>query len=679
MPSTNADGTPRSSTHLPSTLDSLTPTWRPPKAPLPPHRLAKLANALGVSTPIPATHKTPSWASRSYSESSTSVDMRRSPTPSTTGSAYYAPSTSKYLLHVIPPLSLPHDSDSVDDDSEMTPPPVSATGYHTQFRRGTLVPVYATLQAQLGAIAKEYALPSTAGLILYLTTTVQSSNVHRSDPHSAQSNDDDETEPGPRLSEEVWKHLWTRVIHVEQQDENMMTTSRSQSPHAMSLGIGLGNRSTPFLPQSSALRPLLSLPTIDTGPQANYPFTSFTSSPSTPSSVSDIPSNTKSAPPSSSQSEPDTPDTSVDDSAVRANSLDLPGLRSPSLIPILAKVEFDIDRRKAGWYEPWLRSRRVNFAKRALSRAEERDVKAQDDASGEESQEKPVLIQLLTGRQQTASPLFLTPAGDVRDDDLTETEGQAGGKPLDEDEDVEGEEEAGYEQLSDSDSDEQFSDEEVFEEDEATARVLPLSETHDPLDEVFGTDADTWADMHASDQRQSKHLSNPNVVDLALTGADLDALPDPDDLEDDHRVAGQEAAAEEEDEVQELLDLMSRPSVAVDIIPSSPGSSKKRSTSPIAVSRKHVPPPLVLVPDAHSTDLAVPVEPSPMPTSAGTMQLPYLDNHDEELHDEEFDEEFDEYTTRVRSPAESDKRGGTIFDDLDLGLDPTEEVSRSIF
>src|ERR1700733_875397 len=130
---------------------STTPSWGPPRSPLPPHRLAKLANALGVSTPIPALHPYGSFTSNSPATSSNSLFPeypRRSPTPagasSTPNFGSYSQSTSRYLLHIIPPMHLPHDSGSAED-SELTPPPASASGYHSQFRRGTLVPMHSTI------------------------------------------------------------------------------------------------------------------------------------------------------------------------------------------------------------------------------------------------------------------------------------------------------------------------------------------------------------------------------------------------------------------------------------------------------------------------------------------------------------------------------------------------------
>ena len=51
-----------------------------------------------------------------------------------------------------------------------------------------------------------------------------------------------------------------------------------------------------------------------------------------------------------------------------------------------------------------------------------------------------------------------------------------------------------------------------------------------------------------------------------------------------------------------------------------------------------------------------------------------MSDHSASEHEDDMDD-LDKFTTRVRSPAESDKCGGAVFDDLDLGLDPTEDVS----
>ncbi|KAG5645349.1 hypothetical protein DXG03_006411 [Asterophora parasitica] len=618
---------------------------------------------------MPAVHQSTPFMSRSYLDSpAPSESFRRSPTPSTPGSNFtpYSSTISKYLLHVIPPLHLPHDT---DNDPDMTPPPSNASGYHTQFRRGTLVPVHSSLQSQLGAIAKEYALPSTAGLILYLVSSAKAPQS-RSPTPSFGLQDDDMDEPGPRLSEDIWKHLWTRVLKTEQRDDTL-TPSVSKHP----LGMTLGAQSTPYLPQESngqPLRPFLSSVTDSTpNPITGH----FPPSPTTPSTISDARSNTKSAPPSSSSNyDPETPDTSsaapsVLDPETRANSLDLPGLMSSSIIPILAKVEFDIDKRRAPWFEPWLRSRRMNHAKRAASRNGERkgSLAAASDENSDSSKEPSRHIDLLTGiRKHTGSPvsLVLSPAEEKSDPVPEVLEPIPIPDP------------AEYEQLPEqeeeewSGSDDEFDDENL----ESTARVTTMTRAlavnKDPLADVFGTDAETWEELQSFSRRASRQQTNPNVVALALNAADVTALPSP--TRSEYSYLGKE-----EDEVQALLDQMSRPNLSVSI-PSSPTSSNK----------KHVPPPLVLVPGALQSDqdLMVPAEASPMPSSASSAHLAYLgddgspaangevpvEEATKENREEEEEEVEEENYPRVRSPAE-EKRGGAVFDDLDLGLDPTEE------
>jgi hypothetical protein len=656
------DGTPQSST----TSTTLSPTWAPPKSPLPPHRLAKLANALGVSTPMLAVHHPTSFMSSSHSSSpalSASPDnFRRSPTPSTASShnlSPYTPPTSKYLLHVIPPLHLPHES-NLFDNSDFLPPPPNTPGYHTQFRRGTLVPVHATFQSQLGAIAKEYALPSTSGMILYLVSSAHNRSPRASPTPSVGPLEDDIEEPGPRLSEDIWKHLWTRVLKADQRDENMSSHSWNPNSNMFGLGIELGFHSSPYLPQDSnghSLRPLFSAASVEAPqPQAM----AFTPSPSTHSSTSDVRSHTKSAPPSSSSfshSEPDTPDTSsASQSFHESDSLSLPGLNSPSLIPVLCKVEFDIDRRKAGWYDPWLRSRRMNHAKRAESRAS-RKGSTSDDVEGAEAREerRPPLDLKLTALPQVASPVSFTFS-------LSPAQGKEEGSDPEADA-------AQYELLSesleDTGSESGDLDQEEYLED-STARVASLPAGEDPLYDVFGTDADTWADLHDSQHGKSKHKFNPNIVELALTGADLTVLPSPRDIEE------KGLGVKEEDEVKDILEQMTRPHLSLSI-PSSAIADNKRVSSPTAqgTTRKHVPSPLVLT-GPGPTDSVVPPQPSPWPDGAGSTRLPYLASSEEPL---QYDDGSDEGFARVRSPAESDKRGGGIFDDLDLGLDPTEDVS----
>ncbi|KAH6916665.1 hypothetical protein BKA70DRAFT_1250221 [Coprinopsis sp. MPI-PUGE-AT-0042] len=716
---------------------ALSPTWTRPKTPLAPDRLAKLANALGVSTPIPSSER-PTFFARSSSETPVSPDaFRRSPTPSMASAiaAGYSPSptnapTSKFLLHVIPPLHLPHD---IGDSDNITAPPSTASGYHTQFRRGTLVPVHSSLQAQLAAIAKEYALPSTAGMILYLVSSGSSSSAAQSPTASSSSHshswgmEDQQDEPGPRLSEDIWRHLWIRVLQAEQRDMNsgFLLPSISRSPTPLMLSPTAA-RSTPFLPSTSPLNASnLRPPTPGSAISTSTPgLQSITNSPSTPSSVSDTRfSNFKTAPPSQSGGgdsingdvqEPGTPDTSVDVHSQNGHmsnlNLPLPGLNSNSLIPILAKVEFDIDSRKAGWYQPWVRSRKVNKAKRKGARKgsakdsgdEQEEVEEEGnekDAGGDDKKKelkdrkkkaKKPAIPLLTGNKEKIDWDAMVPPA-PEPEPVVATEAELNGE--------------GYTQLSDSDSDSEF-DEDEFAED-STAKVSASShgnkgddddddEVADPLQDVFGRDEDTWRDLKA--ERRATHEiavdSNPNIVNLALTAQELSASDgDASLMTDDSHFT-----TPEEEEVRELLDRMSQGGRTPDLhgrddlddedgdvgedatvtsitsaTLTSPQSASQSFSGPSG--KRHIPSPLILIPKVTSQAIITDV-PSPMPGQGG---LPYMDdsrsNSQESLdgRDSGDDDDDETYNYRAKTPSESDKRSGTLFEDLDLGLDPSED------
>ena len=597
------------------------PSWAPPRAPLPPHRLAKLANALGVATPVPIIHALTSPSS-SYAPSpivppsavSPSFDFRRSPTPSVGSSAHTftpSPQSSKFLLHVVPPSHLPHESDYTHENELLLPAP-TASGYHTHFRRGILVPVYPTLQSQLNAIAKEYALPSTVGLILYLINSSAAANAQMRLGSMAE----EEGEPGPRISEDIWRHIWIRVLKAER-DEPPLSAVRTH-------GLGFGNaaaQSSPSLLQDvmsnpNPLRPLLS-PMRTEAPRFGTP------SPSTTASHSAI----------SSRSGLDSPDsaTSVSDGG-NGDDIPLPGLSSSALIPILAKVEFDIDKRKATWYSRWKKTRRAQHAKRAESRLGFRKragSRAGDESAEEEDAErKPALELRLVGRleAEASTPAHLRPRN-----------GRLLGADADD----------GYAQLPDSDE----------EDEDVTAKFGSVS--GDPLADVFGTDAETWADIRAESQPlRQKKAKNPNVVDLALDGAGLSALADP--------AADSEERQLEDDveDVAELLKRNSRPALSVDI-PGSPPNNRGRSGSQgSGLSRKHVPPALDLAPSlpnaANSADIG---------TDGSGLRLAYLTDEPTPSTGEFSDSEpSDGETTHKprRSPLE-EKRDGVLFDELNIG------------
>jgi hypothetical protein len=528
-------------------------SWPRPRSPIPPHRLAKLVNAFGISAPVPRSPSDPAPPPSQFSP-----EARRSPAPSlaSTSNSPAPLYQSRFLLHVVPPSHIPHES-SASETFELTPPPSSASGYHTQFQRGTLVPLLPTLQGQLWAIAKEYALPSTAGMILYLVSSAPSPNPDTTSGTTSTTPD----EPGPRLSEDIWKHLWTRVAKVETESYPRAITPNT----TVGLGFGYGGPPSPLFPQpSNTLRPLLSsnhvapqsiplpLPVTPTGSTAS-------SNPPTQATFSET-----------SQSEVNSPDSSLPSDS-RAATLDLPGLTSPSIIPILAKVEFDIDKRRAAWYGPWIRSRKLNHQKRencARTSSESGTSPISEGASqgeGDAFKAAPLPLKLV---DRQSIPRFLLSVED-------------GGR------------------------------------DSSPPR---LSES-------------------------PPNLEDPDPVGIGLSGP---AETEGDSVNDNDK-----------QEVQASSESQERPRLSLNI-PPSPLGTTVLSTAPAAgmgsanAYKKAAPPPLTLMP--YSLNVSGSPEPSPL-VSSGSTGLAYLRDG-------------------VSTPSEGDKRTGTVFDELDLGLDfeDTEEV-----
>lgn len=83
-----------------------------------------------------------------------------------------------------------------------------------KYRRGTLVPLYPTLSSQLAAIAREYGLPSTGGLVVYLLSTIDPSSAV---PQPLPGSSGFAGEGGPRISEAAWSLLWSRLFEEEEE------------------------------------------------------------------------------------------------------------------------------------------------------------------------------------------------------------------------------------------------------------------------------------------------------------------------------------------------------------------------------------------------------------------------------------------------------------------------------
>lgn len=421
---------------MPKPLDAK----RIPRSPLEPEKLAKLANALGISAPLPAS-KSPSPSpglrrsdSSPRPSSTKSTPQSGSATPGSARQQQQGPS-SRYLIHVVPPKHFPHPSKKEHPEDFAT------------FRRGCVIPLYASLQAQVAAIAREYQLPTGHGIVLYL---VNETGRGRKGKVALGK--------GPRVGDDVWKWLWTKV--------------GEEVPVGDGSGIGLGISTARTSPadRPSLLRRSVSATQLGIRKTPdflkNYPPTPPASSGSTSGAQ---PEDTKEE---ELQSSLPNPSVTVMDCSV--NGLDtglLPGLGSPSVMPVLAKIEFDIDRRVGTWYETWARSRKsIARHKRKVAQGK---LKLR------------MTIQDRKGLVRPPSPISSSSSSESEDEEEPEPEYSR----LDGDADV------------------------------PTARASSVPGPGDPLSDVFGTDGDAWSDVQAT------RPGGGSNGELALDGASLSANP----------------------------------------------------------------------------------------------------------------------------------------------------------
>jgi len=305
-------------------------------------------------------------------------------------------------------------------------------------------------------------------------------------------------------------------------------------------------------------------------------------------------------------------------------------------------ISQDSIQARATWYEPWLRSRRLNHAKRAESRA--RGASFNNGEVSEDDRRAPINLHLVDKAQAEADvPSFLR-----KNEDYLQLED-------DDNDDVPGE--TKEEDYSPLDGDE---DDDELDNDEITAQFPPVPGAKDPLADVFGTDADAWAEIHADNHPVRK--SDPNVVDLALDAAALseEPLPEADDVPQPN----------DDDEVNDLWEGQSRPRLSL-TIPGSPPSPTLDTSN-----RRAAPPPLNLSAVTPMSGLGLPmILTSPLPSSGDeSASLAYL--KDGTPSDGVFaNSQGQEVTLEVTEAEEEasrgpvqDKRDGAFFEDLDLGL-----------
>ncbi|KAA1115305.1 hypothetical protein PGT21_035024 [Puccinia graminis f. sp. tritici] len=107
---------------------------------------------------------------------------------------------SRSLITVLPPASLPSNPPQVRSSTLC-----SGYGPPSGFSRGILIPLYPTLAAQMAAIAREYGLPSTGGMMVYMIEA--SPQLGELAKHMV---------GGPKISEAAWNILWSGIFEEEE-------------------------------------------------------------------------------------------------------------------------------------------------------------------------------------------------------------------------------------------------------------------------------------------------------------------------------------------------------------------------------------------------------------------------------------------------------------------------------
>jgi hypothetical protein len=266
-------------------------------------------------------------------------------------------------------------------------------------------------------------------------------------------------------------------------------------------------------------------------------------------------------------------------------SLDLPLSINPgAALPILAKVEFDIDRRKAPWYELWRHRRRTTSHSIAAPLQFTGGLTASASSS--------TRVLQLPLRARSTSP------------SLAEFKAKYSPSPVNLD--SSGESEGGkqdYARLEDEDS----------------GRVHLGEFTEDPLEDVFPSDRTTWAQIHV--EHDSKDTedgpTSPHTPDMLIggrIGSTILSLAD-----------GEEDIDDNDEDVIRMWKQTHRPTLESPSTPESPGTSpiggRSRSAS------KHVPPPLDLTISSKSQIPHVEIAPptATSPNMSINSDLPYLD------------------------------------------------------
>ena len=291
----------------------------------------------------------------------------------------YPPSPT-YFVTVVPPDDYPMASDVSSHERD-------------RVHRGSLLPLYPTLGGQLWAISREFALPSLGGLMLYLA-------------------DDGQGHRGPRIGDMAWQALWSRYF-AEDEAPSTSSAFKPQAAFAPSrrastvAGDSLADPSS----SSSMLAADLSRSTLGEGSSSRPSIPYVSSRPSPRAEALAFPRRDTSADWSPSVRSAAWSAGHASSSAGRAP---VPAVPFPHL-PILARIEWQVDTHKATWWPSWIASRSAGREVRPshktrksmhlasnLPQSQQNGLDAHDDESEEEIElQQPATRQLDSQAHET--------------------------------------------------------------------------------------------------------------------------------------------------------------------------------------------------------------------------------------------------------------------------------------
>ncbi|WWC73478.1 uncharacterized protein I206_107448 [Kwoniella pini CBS 10737] len=318
-----------------------TRNYGPPKKPLPPHQLGRIAQSFGII--IPNLPQTSSAAPTLKSRKPISPSLNpTSPTLPTKGrSSPLLPHSqspirsSPFLLSVIPPLCLLPPS-----KADLSPETIHRR--HKKWRRGKLLPLQPTLGSMLVCIAREYGLPSTIGIGVYLVLPGHSRKDESSSSAESSFSEGNDEPNGPQISSVTWSTLFS--THLVHSASGYGGVSRSSTPSHTPMKIGIYTADTSMeypLSPFSMIRSSTSQPDIPQHPRMKR---SKSTEPPELSHSSDVSISSMNIPPTPA---------SLGNFTIASNTHTSPN-------PIVGTIEFDIDLDEAEWFDNYKSSRSRN-------------------------------------------------------------------------------------------------------------------------------------------------------------------------------------------------------------------------------------------------------------------------------------------------------------------------------